>query len=98
MTVIFLRAFFVILSSVVGYYVGSLLGGFNVLWALSGLAVGFIGSIAIILLEFGMRRFSIRNLSAAVFGLVFGFFMAWILTSVLKLIPMDIKLYSSIQI
>ncbi|MFA6078882.1 MAG: PIN domain-containing protein, partial [Candidatus Omnitrophota bacterium] len=37
-------------------------------------------------------------LSAAVFGLFFGFFMAWILTSVLKLIPMDIKLFSSIQI
>jgi len=45
-----------------------------------------------------MRRFSIRNLSAAVFGLIFGFFMAWILTSVLKLIPMSIELFSSLQI
>src|SRR3989338_3748273 len=97
-TIIFIRAFFVIVSSIVGYYVGALLGDFSAVWAVAGTASGFLGSIVIILLEVGMRRFSIRNLSAAVFGLIFGFFMAWILTSVLKLIPMDIKLYSSIQI
>ncbi len=98
MTILFLRAFFIIVSSVVGYYVGALLGDFKVEWALAGVLSGFVGSILIILLEVGMRRLSIRNLSAAVFGLIFGFFMAWILTSVLKLIPMDIKLFSSIQI
>lgn len=98
MTVIFLRAFFVILSSIVGYYVGGLLGGFKPAWAAGGTLVGFIGSLIIILIEFGMRRFSIRNLSAAVFGLVFGFFMSWIVTSVLKLIPMSLELFSSIQI
>src|SRR3989338_4732766 len=98
MTVIFIRAFFVILSSIVGYYVGALLGDFKVEWALSGVLTGFIGSSIIILLEVAMIMFSIRNRSAAVFGLIFGFFMAWILTSVLKLIPMYIKLFSSIQI
>lgn len=98
MTVIFLRAFFVIMGTVVGYYVGALLGDFRVEWALAGTLSGFIASIIIILLEMVMRRFSIRNLSAAVFGLIFGFFMAWVLTSVLKLIPMDIKLFSSLQI
>src|SRR3989338_2550122 len=97
-TIIFIRAFFVIVSSIVGYYVGALLGDFSAVWAVAGTASGFLGSIVIILLEVGMRRFSIRNLSAAVFGLIFGFFMAWILTSVLKLIPMDIKLFSSLQI
>src|SRR3989338_6376379 len=98
MTIIFLRAFFVILSTVVGYYVGALLGDFEGPWAMGVLAVGFIGAFIIITLEVVMRRFSIRNLSAAVFGLIFGFFMAWILTSVLKLIPMGIELFSSIQI
>ncbi|MBI4974220.1 MAG: TRAM domain-containing protein [Candidatus Omnitrophica bacterium] len=98
MTIIFLRAFFIILSTIVGYYIGALLGDFNIQWALSGAIFGFIGSVVIVILEVGMRRLSIRNLSAAVFGLIFGFFMAWILTSVLKLIPMDIKLFSSIQI
>ncbi|MFA5146177.1 MAG: PIN domain-containing protein [Candidatus Omnitrophota bacterium] len=98
MTILFIRAFFVILSSVVGYYVGALLGDFRLEWALTGTASGFVGSVAIILVEVAMRRFSIRNLSAGVFGMIFGFFMAWILTSVLKLIPMEIELFSSIQI
>lgn len=98
MTIIFLRAFFVIVSSIVGYYVGALLGDFNPQWAIAGTLSGFMGAVVIILLEVGMRKLSIRNLSAAVFGLIFGFFMAWILTSVLKLIPMDIKLFSSLQI
>ena len=98
MTVIFLRLFFVFVSTVVGYYVGSLLGAFDVRWTYGGAAIGLIGSFIIILLEFGMRRFSIRNLSAAVFGLIFGFFMAWILTSVLRLIPMSIELFASFQI
>src|SRR3989338_5245132 len=98
MTVIFLRAFFAILSTIVGYYVGGLLGSFNITWAIGGAATGFIVSLIIILIEIGMRRFSIRNLSAAVFGLVFGFFMAWIITSVIRLIPMSIELFSSLQI
>jgi uncharacterized protein YacL len=98
MTVIFVRAFFIIVSSIVGYYVGALVGDFDPTWAIAGTISGLIGSLLIILLEMGMRRFSIRNLSAAVFGLIFGFFMAWILTNVLKLIPMDIKIFSSLQI
>lgn len=98
MTIIFLRAFFIILSTIVGYYVGAVMGDFKLGWALGGAVSGFIGSCIVVLVEVGMRKLSVRNLSAAVFGLIFGFFMAWILTSVLKLIPMDIKLFSSIQI
>jgi uncharacterized protein YacL len=86
------------LSTVVGYYIGALLGDFDMKWAAGGTVVGCASAFAIIFLEMAMRRFSIRNLSAAVFGLIFGFFMAWLLTSVLKLIPMDIKLFSSLQI
>jgi uncharacterized protein YacL len=98
MTLLFLRIFFVFLGTVVGYYVGALMGDFNPSWAIIGSLSGAAGAMLIILVELSMRRFSIRNLSAAVFGLVFGFFMAWIMTGVLKLIPMDIKLYSSLQI
>ena len=97
MTILFVRVFFVFLSSVVGYYVGALLGNFNITLAAVGTLCGFIGALFIIMIEIGMRRFSIRNLSAAVFGMVFGFFMAWILSSVVKLIPMDERLFSSIQ-
>jgi uncharacterized protein YacL len=98
MTVIYLRAFFVILSTIVGYYVGGILGSFDVTWRVGGSIVGLIGSSFIVVLEFVMRRFSVRNLSAAVFGLMFGFFMAWIVTSVLKLIPMSVEIFSSLQI
>ena len=97
MTVLYLRAFFVIISTVVGYYVGALMGNFSLPWQIGGAICGFIASSIIILVEVGMRRFSVRNLSAAVFGLIFGFFMAWILTNVLKLIPMSIELFSSLQ-
>lgn len=98
MTVIFVRLFFVFLSSIVGYYVGSLLGNFSVTQGLIGMAIGFFGSLLVILLEIRLKKFSIRNLSAAVFGLIFGFFMAWILTLVIKLIPMDERIYSSLNI
>jgi len=63
-----------------------------------GASLGGFSSLMIILLEIGMKRLSIRNLSAAVFGLIFGFFMAWIITSVLRLIPMSLELFSSLQI
>ena len=98
MTVLYLRAFFIIVSTIVGYYVGSLMGNLNTSWMIGGAITGLIGSSIIVIVEVLMRRFSIRNLSAAVFGLIFGFFMAWILTSVLKLIPMSIELFSSLQI
>jgi len=98
MTVSYLRAFFVILSTIVGYYVGGILGNFDIAWRVGGTVSGLAGSSFIVILEFVMRRFSVRNLSAAVFGLIFGFFMAWIVTSVLKLIPMSIEIFSSLQI
>jgi len=98
MSVVAVRLFFAILSTIVGYYVGSLIGGFNFEAAMAGAGVGFFGSLLVILLEIRLRRFSVRNLSAAVFGLIFGFFMAWILTLVVKLIPMDEKLYSAVNI
>ena len=63
MTITFLRLYFVFLSSVVGYYIGLLLGDFNVAWGIGGLAAGFLVLAVIILIEMGMRRFSMRNLS-----------------------------------
>ncbi|OGW94409.1 MAG: hypothetical protein A3I73_00775 [Omnitrophica bacterium RIFCSPLOWO2_02_FULL_45_16] len=98
MTVLYLRVFFVIVSTIVGYYVGALLGDYSITWRAAGAVAGLISASFIVVIEVVMRRFSIRNLSAAVFGLIFGFFMAWILTSVLKLIPMSIELFSSLQI
>ncbi len=98
MTIVAIRIFFIFLSTIAGYYIGSLLGDFQPTWGHIGAVIGLGGSILIILLEMVMKRFSVRNLSAAVFGLIFGFFMAWVLTSVMKLIPMSLQLFSSLQI
>lgn len=98
MTILFVRLFFVLLSTIVGYYVGTLLGDLKPEVGIMGGVIGAAGSLVLIFIEIKMRRFSVRNLSAAVFGLIFGFFMAWILTLVLKLIPMDDKAFSALQI
>ncbi|MBL7070793.1 MAG: PIN domain-containing protein [Candidatus Omnitrophica bacterium] len=45
-----------------------------------------------------MRKVSIRNLSAGIAGLVFGIFMSWILTTVIKLVPMNPEVYFIVQI
>lgn len=98
MTLLYIRVFFVVLCTVVGYYIAALLKDFipynNEIF---GVGAGFGGAMLIIFLEITMRRASIRNLSAAVFGLVFGFFMAWLLTGVLRLVPMDPKVFMSLQ-
>ena len=98
MTVISIRLFFIILSSIAGYYVGSLFDSTTIQYAIGGVGVGFFGSLFIIFVELRLKKVSVRNLSAALFGLVFGFFMAWILTLVVRLIPMDDKIYSAINI
>ena len=98
MTIIFLRVFFILISSIVGYYIGAIFGDFSIGPSLIGCLMGFLGGGAIIVLEVVTRRASIRNLSAAVFGLIFGFFMAWLVSSILRLIPMDPRLYASLQI
>jgi uncharacterized protein YacL len=98
MTLLIIRIFFVILSTVVGYHVGSILKGFQLYWALVGSASGLLLSLIVIIIEGSMRRISTRNLSAAVFGLLFGIFMARLMSGVLKLIPMDDNIYVSLQI
>lgn len=98
MTILLMRLFFMMLSTIVGYYVGGLYTNLGHGAGLIGAMTGAVGSSVLIFIEVMMKKFSVRNLSTAVFGLIFGFFMAWILTLVLKLIPMDEKLFSSLQI
>jgi len=98
MTIIFVRVFFAVISIVVGHYVGLLLSNYNEPFGWIGAALGLLAALLLIVLEVVMRKFSIRNLSAAVFGLIFGFFMAWMITLVLKLIPMDENIFASLQI
>jgi uncharacterized protein YacL len=97
-TIILLRVFFTILSIVCGYYLGFVLTDLTVKGGAMGAGVGLVIALTIILTEVKLRRVSLRNLSVAVFGLIFGFFIAWMLTLILRLIPMDEGIYSAFQI
>jgi len=97
MTLIFIRVFFILLSVFVGYFIANSIDP-SVEAGFVGGGVGLIASALLIVAERIMRKVSTRNLSAAVFGLIFGLFMAWLLTNAMKLIPMDDAVFSSIQI
>ena len=97
-TLLFIRIFILVLSVVAGYYIGSFFIAFGSHWPVIGLITGFLGASALIGGEIFMRKISIRNLSAGLVGLVFGIFMSWILTSVIRLIPMPQEIYLSMQI
>lgn len=98
MTLLFIRIFFVILSTVIGFFTWTSFVSSEIKWGFIGAMAGFFASIILITFESWMRKISVRNLSAAVFGLIFGLFMSWVLTSAIKLIPMDPRAFSTIQI
>ena len=82
MTLLFIRTFFVIFSTFVGYY----LAPFK-LDPMVGAGIGAGIGLLIILLESSMRRVSVRGLSSIVFGLLLGVFMATLLSYSFELIP-----------
>ncbi|MFH1837798.1 MAG: PIN domain-containing protein [Candidatus Omnitrophota bacterium] len=98
MTIRLIRTFFLILSTVCGYYFGQLFTSFAKDGALIGASLGFFGGGILMFIESRLERVSLRNLSAAAFGLIFGFFMAWMITLILKLLPINEIVYSSLQI
>lgn len=79
MSIFFIRVFFVVISTVVGYQIGIIFQTFSPYLPLVGMAGGAVIAFLIILVEFSLRRISIRGLSAGVFGLLFGLLMAKLL-------------------
>lgn len=98
MTIRAIRAFFLLLSGICGYYLASDFTGVVSQQALIGASVGIGAAVIIILLEMKLKGVSLSNLSAAAFGLLFGFFMAWMVSLILKLIPMSEYYYSLYKI
>ena len=94
MTIRIIRMFFIVMSAVSGYYLGSDFTGLYSQKALMGAGIGTGISLFIMLIEAKMKGVSLRNLSAAAFGLIFGFFMAWMMTLIVQLVPMDEMFYS----
>ena len=93
MTLIYVRIFFVIIGTAVGYLMGDFTNN-----GLIGAAIGLFASWLIIFLERGMRRVSVRGLSSAVFGLILGLLMAKVLTDAISLVPLEPGVISSIRV
>ena len=83
MNLIFIRIFFIIISTVVGYQIGNIKD-----IAILGMVSGFIVGLLIILLESSMHRISVRGLSSMVFGLILGIIMAKLVCDILALLPL----------
>ncbi|MFC1709199.1 PIN/TRAM domain-containing protein [Candidatus Omnitrophota bacterium] len=83
-TLLFMRLFFVIGSSFVGYGIGLGIGE-----GIAGLAIGGGFSVVIIILEMLMRKVSVRGLSSMVFGLLLGLIMAKIVSNAFLLFPIE---------
>ncbi|MDP8258771.1 MAG: PIN domain nuclease [Candidatus Aadella gelida] len=98
MTIRLIRVFFLVLSAVCGYYLGQLFTNLSQEGAIIGAIIGLVGATVLILIESRLERVSLSNLSASAFGLLFGFFMAWMVTLILRLLPLNEILYSSLQI
>ena len=81
MTLVFIRIFFIILSIIVGFQIGSFVRAGETYFSILGALIGLIAAVSIILFEFIMRKVSVRGLSSAVFGLVFGLIMAKLVTA-----------------
>lgn len=99
MSLIWMRVFFIIVCSLVGFQLGgvySTMSGREL--ALVGLGIGIAGALVIIIVEVLMRRVSITGLSAAVFGLIFGLIMALLLSFALNMVPMTETLRSSLRV
>lgn len=98
MTLIFIRFFFIILSIIVGFQIGSFMQVGDVNFGAFGALVGLIIAVGIIIFEFMMRKVSVRGLSTAVFGLIFGLIMAKLVTDTLSLVKLDPTLIYSLKV
>ncbi|MBN1793485.1 MAG: hypothetical protein JW844_00810 [Candidatus Omnitrophica bacterium] len=98
MNLIFVRLFFVMASTVVGYQIGTLLPSATGNFSVHGAIVGFCISGLVMLLESLLKKVSLKGLSAVVFGLIFGLIMAKLLSDAITLLPMPAYLAQSIRI
>jgi uncharacterized protein YacL len=87
MTFGFIRTLFVLLSSIVGFQLGSAFEGYGAAWGLIGLGVGALFALGVILLELGLGKISMRGLSAAVFGLIMALIVSKFLTGAIDMMP-----------
>ncbi|MFA5148179.1 MAG: PIN domain-containing protein [Candidatus Omnitrophota bacterium] len=88
MTFTILRSFFILLCGLMGYQLGDILR-IGPLSSTVGVLVGVVVGGIVVMLEYTTKRISVKGLSSAVFGIIFGILFAWLIIGVFKLIPMD---------
>ena len=93
MTLLLIRIFFLILSAIVGHYIGTIIER-----PLLGLEFGLLFGLMLIFLEQRMHGVSLRGLSAMVFGLLLGVFMAKLISDILILIPLGEFFHSTSRV
>lgn len=84
MTLLFVRGFFLAISTIVGFYVGSISHQ-----AVLGGGIGALSGFLLIIVERNLRSVSVRGLSSMVFGLLLGLFMAKLISDILSLLPLE---------
>lgn len=87
MTFAFIRVLFVLLSTVVGFQLGSAFEGVGSTGGLVGAGFGIGIAFIVILIEQTIGKISLRGLSAAVFGLILALIVSRFLTSAIDLVP-----------
>ncbi len=84
MTLLFVRIFFLIISSIIGYQIGAINNQ-----PVIGVAGSVAGAAILIIVEANLKQVSVRGLSSMVFGLLLGIFMANLVSDILSLMPLS---------
>lgn len=87
MTFGFIRALFILLSTIIGFQLGSAYQGYGGQMALVGAGVGIAIAVVIIMLEYTLDKVSLRGLTAAVFGLILALIVSRFISAAIDLIP-----------
>ena len=93
MTLLLVRIFFFILITIVGTHIGLMIKE-----PILGLEMGGLFGVLLIFLEQRMRGISIRGLSAMVFGLLLGVFMANLISDIITQIPLGSFFHSIFRV
>lgn len=92
MNLLLLRFLFVMSSMVMGYSLMSVKSA-----GLMGILIGGAVSLALILIEIGLRKISVTGLSSVVFGLIFGLIMAKLVGDAISLSRVETETLSTIR-
>lgn len=99
MTFTFIRALFVLICMVLGFQLGSALGGYANVWGIFGSGAGVLIAFVVIAAERALGKVSLRGLSAALFGLLFALVIARFIYSAIDIVPnLDPTLSGSLKL